>query len=871
MAAALYRLLLRLYPSSFRADYEREMTGVFLRRYGRQNTFAARVAFWIETLADVFSNASIVHRDILRQDLRGAARTLTRTPGFSVTVMLVAALGIGATTAAFSLADHVLIRPLPFPQSHRLVRVWQDQSSFGYARMELSPPNFRDWRNQSASFEGMAAFQGGNTLFLPDESGSFVRVDGATTIGDIFGVLQVQPVLGRTINDDDDRPGAPPVILLGDEFWRAHFNADPSIVGRTIAFHDMPRTVVGVMPPGIAFPNRDVKCWTSMRLAAAAYADDQRSNFILHVVARLKPGVTIESARAEMSVIARRLAAAFPATNANTGAVVMALRDDLTPQARMLLWGLVAAAIALLLIACTNLANLLLGKSLATQRELAVRAALGAGRQRLVRQLLTETLTLTVVGGTAGIVLAWGALPFVARLVPTNLPIEDTPALDVRMIAAAIIATLATAAGVGVIPAMRVGRQADASALREGARAGTSRHTERIRSALVVAEIAASIGLLVCTGLLVRALLKIQQTEPGFRADGLVAARLALPTQPQSPYRDATRRLQFYDRVASDVRAFPGVTSAAFISYLPMVMGGGIWPVSVDGNVEDESTAQRASFRQITPQFFATMDTPFTRGRDFDDRDTATSPLVAIVSESFAQRHWPGRDPLGRQITVGGAERTVVGIAGNIRVRGLERTSEPQMYIPAAQGHAYRGYYPRELLVRSSLPPASVTAAIRSVIARVDPQLPISDIRSLRDIVDRQTVPRRVQVNVLASFAAIAFLLAAVGLHGLLSFNVSSRAREIGVRVALGARRQTIVSMILKHALMLSIIGVVLGGALAFAAGRWLETLLAGVSPMDPVTFGGAAVLSLLMTLAGTLLPTLRALRVDPIAVIRTE
>ena len=605
-----------------------------------------------------------------------------------------------------------------------------------------------------------------------------------------------------------------------------------------------------------------------MRLSAAAFGDDQRANFILNGIARLKPGVSAEAAQSELSVIAARLAAAFPRTNANSGAVVLTLRAEISPQARLLLWGLVAASTALLLIACTNLANLLLSRSLSRQRELAVRTALGAGRQRLVRQLLTETLTLAGIGGAIGVALAAAAVPFVARLVPTNLPIEETPSLDLRMIGAAIVTTLVTVAGVGVIPALRLGRHADAGALREGARGGTSRRTERMRSVLVVVEIAASIALLVSTGLLVRALMKVEQTEPGFHADGVLTMRLTLP----SPrYRDAARRMQFYDRVLSDVRAMPGVTDASFITYLPMVMRGGIWPISVDGKVEDESSAERASFRQVMPQFFATMETPVLEGRDFDQRDDADSPAVIIVSESFVRRFWPDRDPLGRLVTVAGRERTVVGVAGNIRVRGLERDSEPQVYIPAAQGNAYAGYYPRELVVRTAVPPTSLTAVIRDLIAKADPQMPIGSVRTLREVVDGETAPRRVQVNVLSSFAAIAFLLAAIGLHGVLSFNVSSRARDIGVRMALGASRQSIVSMIVKDAAWLAVIGMAAGAVAAFAAGRAMQALLAGVSPVDPLTFAGAAALSLLMTLAGTLLPTLRALRVDPIAVIRTE
>lgn len=868
VAVVFYRLLLRLYPASFRAEYEKELTGLFERRYRQRHGVVARGACWGEAVLDVLVNAPAIHWDILRQDLRGVRQTLARAPGYSLTVVLVAALGIGATTAAFSLADHVLVRPLPFPEADRLVRLWQDQSTFGYAQMELSPPNFRDWQRDSRSFDGMAAYQGGNALYMRDPSGGLVRIDGATTIGDVFGVLGIRPLLGRSLTAEDDVPGAPGVILLSDELWRTRFEADPGIVGRTIAFADTGRTVVGVMPSGLAFPNRTAKYWIPMALPVAAYGDDQRANFILNVIARLAPGTSIDAAEAELDVIARRLAEAFPATNASSGAVAMTLRDDLSPQSRQLLWGLAAAAAALLLIACTNLASLLIGRSLARQRELAVRAALGAGRHRLVRQLLTETLVLTGIGGALGLALAIGAVPFVARLVPTNLPIAETPALDVRMIAAAIAATLATAAGIGVIPALRTGRHTDAAALRDGGRAGTSRRTERTRSVLVVAELATAIALLASTGLLVRALLAVQHTSPGFRAEGALTLRTALPA---ARYRAADRRLAFYDRTLADVQALPGVTSAAYITWLPMVMRGGIWPVSVDGTVVDESTAQRASFRQVTPGFFATMETPITRGRDFDAGDTAESPLVAIVSESFVQRHWPDRDPVGRRLTLGGRERTVAGVAGNIRVRGLERESEPQVYLPAAQGQPYPGYYPRELVIRAAVPPASLTAAVRAIIDAIDPEVPVADVRTLREVIDGETAPRRVQVIVLAGFAAIAALLAAIGIHGLLSFTVSSRTRDIGVRIALGASRASIVRMVVGNAALLAAAGVAVGGVLALAAGLAMRALLAGVSPRDPITFAGAVLLAAVMALSGTLLPTLRAVRVDPISVIRSE
>jgi predicted permease len=580
--------------------------------------------------------------------------------------------------------------------------------------------------------------------------------------------------------------------------------------------------------------------------------------------------VTIAQAQAELTVIVRRLATQFTDLNPQAAAKVLYLRDELSPQTRQLLWGLVGAAAAVLLIACANLANLFLTRALSRRRELAVRAALGAGRQRLVRQLFTEGLLLAGAGGVAGVALAVAAIPSATRLVPNSLPIAETPPLDWRMLIGAVVATLATAMAFALLPALRFARHADATALREGVQIGTSRRTERLRSALVVAEVTASVALLVCSVLLVRALVKVSATDPGFRAEGVLTLRTALPT---TTYAKTERRMQFYNRVLSEIRALPGVTGAAYISFLPMVMRGGIWGVAVDGQPEDPTTKNTVSLRQITPGFFAAMGIPVLHGRDVSDKDTGNTPLVAVVSESFVRRHWPSVDPIGRRVFVAFNDRTVVGVVGDIRVRGLERESEPQLYLPAAQlpDGAMVFYAPKDLVVRSSVPPASLTESIRAIVARADPQQPISEVTTLSEIVGAETAPRRVQVRVLTTFAVIALALACVGLHGVLAYSVSARAREIGVRIALGAERKTILAMVLRRGFALGAFGVVLGGVLSVAAGSAMQALLAGVSPTDVAAFTAMAVLSLIIVVAGSLLPALRAARVDPITVIRSE
>ncbi len=862
----LYRALLYLYPASFRAEYGREMDAIFTRRHNHASGIAARLALWAEAALDVLGNAPAIHWDILRQDLRFSMRTVRRAPLFSVTVVLVSAIGIGATTAAFSLADHVLIRPLPFPESERLAKLWENQAFRGYGRMEVSLPNFVEWKKQSSSFERMAAY----TTFASNllTSREPVRVDGAGMIGDLFGVLGVEPAIGRGLREEDGQPSAAPVIVLSDPLWRARFNADPQILGKTLTLDDQVWTIVGVMPSSFEYPDRNTDCWIAFKFPPAIY--EQRNNNFLQVIGRLKPGVTVEAARAELTVIVKRLAAQFSDMNPQTAATVLRLRDELSPQTRLMLWGLVGAAAAVLLIACANLANLFLTRALSRQRELAVRAALGAGRHRLVRQMFTEGVLLAAAGGVAGIALAVAAIPSAARLVPNSLPVAETPPLDWRMLVGAAVATLLTAVAFALLPALRSGRDADGAALREGVRTGASRRTERLRSALVVAEVTASVALLICSVLLVRALVKVSETDPGFRADGVLTMRTALPTR---KYAATGLRMQFYNRVLSEIRALPGVTGASYISFLPMVMRGGIWPVAVDGQPEDPTTKNTVSLRQVTPGFFSAMGIPVLRGRDVGETDTSNTPLVVVVSESFVRRHWPSVDPIGRRVFVGFNDRTVVGVVGDIRVRGLERDSEPQVYIAAAQlpDGAMVFYAPKDLVVRSSVPPASLTESIRTIVSRADPQQPISAIRTLSDIVDGETAPRRVQVRVLTTFAVIAFVLACIGLHGVLAFSVSARAREIGVRIALGAERRTILAMVLRRGFVLGLAGVALGGILSAAAGRGMQALLAGISPTDVATFTATGLVSLLMVAAGSLLPALRAARVDPITVIRSE
>ncbi len=856
----MYRLLLLFYPSSFRAEYGEEMHRDFTRKRQRASGFFALAGLWMAATVDALRNGLAAHCDLLRQDVRYAHRTIRRMPGFAATVVLVAALGIGATTAVFTVADHVLVRPLPYRDSGRLVRMWEARP--GYTQMELSPPNYLDWKASASSFEGMAAYAPWSTSLVGQ--GEPMQVEGANLAADLLPMLGVAPAMGRWFTSDDERSGG--VVILGDGLWKSRFGGRPEAIGEKILLDGYPHMIVGVMPPEFSFPQRGSQIWRPLRFAPADLAN--RNNNYLCAIARRNPDIGLEQARLEMRMISARLAAQYPNENRELGATVANLRDQVSLQSRTLVMALLAAAVCVLLIACTNLANLLLVRALSRQKELAVRASLGAGRERLIRQLLTESLLLAGLGGTLGVAGASAALPLLVRLVPTSLPMAN-PGIDGRVLLFSVAVTVATGLAFGVLPALRACRHG-ASQLREGSRSGVGGRKERLRSALVVAEVSLSVALLITSGLLMRALWRLQAIDPGFQQTGVLTLRTALPTP---KYEKVFPRETFYRQVLSGVRALPGVQSAGFTSFLPIAMRGGIWAVEIAGQDRRPSENHSASMRFITPGYFPAMGIPLKLGRGVEESDGPTALPVAVVSESFVQRYWPGQNPIGRSFQIASGTRTIVGVAGNVRVRGLEAPSEPQVYLSYKQMRdgTLVWYAPKDLAVRTTVDPTSLIAAIRVIVHEADPHQPVSDVQTLTEIVESNTASRRVQARVLGAFAAIAFLLAAVGIHGLLSFSVSQRTQEIGVRMALGAKPGQILSLILGESGRLAIAGVLLGAGLGYAAGRAMQSILAGLNPGDGPAFATAMALAVMMTLAGSLLPTVRAVRVDPAIAVRAE
>ena len=863
----LYRRLLHLYPTSFRVEYGDEMCALFAERIAGANGLG-KLGLFLGAVADVVTNAVAAHWDLLIQDLRYTVRSLNHSRGFAIAAVAVLAIGVGANTAAFSVADFVLLRPLPFPDPNTLVRLcWGPRSGGGWGCMnQLSPANYRDYKSMTSSFQVLGAFYGNAVNLVGADDPQRLAMTGVTS--EVLPLLGVPPVLGRVFDSTNGGEADARAVVLSYGLWQSQFGGDPRVLGRSVNLNGTPYEVIGVMPSGFHFPSRDVQVWTHLVLREQDFED--RDNNYLEGVGRLKPGVTMDQARADLEVVAERLARDYAATNADAGFSFFSMRDNMSPRYRLMLLGLCGASLCILLLTCANLANLLLARAGARERELAVRAALGAGKERLVRQMVTESMTIALAGGIAGLALAAAVLPLLSLLVPSTLPVANAPSLDLRILALATGFAVLTGLGFGLLPALRVGGRSGFDGLREGARSGGGQK-QRLRNVLVGVEVAISVVLLISSGLLIRAVWRIQAIDPGFVPERVITLKTALPR----PKYDLTlRRMQFYNRILTDVRALPGVQSAAYVSGLPMVMTGRVTGIVVPGReVSPTFRNDVASIRFVTPQYFRAMGIPLLRGRDVADGDIAGRAPVAVVSASFARQFWPNEDPIGRTFESRGGIRTVVGIAGNVKVRGLERANEPQLYVSAGQvpDTAFMNDDPKDLVIRYSGATGALLPAVREIVRAADPEQPISDVRSLDDVVAGETATRRAQLRVLGALAAIALVLSGIGIYGLLAYTVAQRSREIGVRLALGAEPTGVARMIVSQGMKLALVGIVPGVLTAYAAARGMRALLFGVDPADPGTMLGAVALVVVMTLAGSLVPALRAVRLNPMLVLRVD
>jgi putative ABC transport system permease protein len=805
----------------------------------------------------------------LWQDVRYASRTFKRSPGFALIAIVTIAIGVGANAAIFSVVNATLLRPLPYPRAHELVLVSGSNRQTGQSTGDATPANFLDWRARNHSFAGMAAFRESSVTLSSGDHPE--RRRAAMVNANFFDVLQVAPALGRAFTGEDEVHGADRVAVISDALWRERFGGRPDAIGQRVRFDNEPYTIVGVMPPGIDYPGK-AQVWIPPHwqvpddplLSSAVDPSTQRNHGYFFVLARLKPGFALKGAAADMDAVAASMERDYPNTNRDVGASIVALRDDLLDaNIRTTTLLLFAAVGLLLLIAAANVSGLLLARASARHQEIALRAALGASRRRILGQLLTESLLLAAIGGASGVLLAMWLVPALVSLSPADLTVAGEVTIDRNVLLFGLGLSTVTGLLFGLAPARQMSRLDVNDDLKQTARGSTSGGQRRLRSVLVAGEIALSLVLLVAAGLTVRSLIRVQHVSSGFDPDHVLTVALA----PASTRDTPARRAEFWERVVQAVRQIPGVQRAAAISRLPLVPGNSTRGLAIKGAPPNLQAS--ANYRTVSPDYFGVMAIPLLRGRPFEDGDREGRPMVAIVSHSMAQQYWSGRDPIGHQfqIDVPGPEYTIVGVVGDVRAASLELAPQPTVYVPYRQD----AFPSMVVVLKTPAAAASMTNAIRAAIWQVDKNQPVGAVLTMDEQLSHSLQRRRFSVTLLSIFGAVAALLAAVGLYGVLAFIVAQRRREIGVRIALGATGRDVVRDVLGHGLRLAALGLSIGLALALAITRLMSALLFGTSPTDVVTFVGAATLLTLIAVMASLIPALRASRVDPLVALRDE
>ncbi len=811
--------------------------------------------------------------EMLWQDVKFAARLLAGRPAFTAVAVLTLALGIGANTAIFSLVYGVLLKPLPFAHPDRLVQLWETNPLRNWTDATASPANLLDWRRRNQVFDGIAFYPGMDDRTPMFSNGTLTgsdagpeRVQGVPVSTNFFRVLGVAPALGRDFDDGEEQVGRNRVVILSDGFWRTRFNANPAVVGRDITLNTLQYQVVGVMPPHVRFPSPDAQVW--MPFVMSPEVAGLRRPHYLRPIARLKPGVTIDRARADMAAIAADLERLYPDTNTKMGVGLGPLRDFVVGDVRTPLLVFLGAVAAVLLVACANLANLLLARAAGRRREFAVRAALGGAGWRLARQLLVESSLLALGGGILGVAIARWALAAVVGMQPGDVPRLDEVALDGQVLLFVAAVTSATALLFGLAPAWHASR-ADAAWLRDGTRtAGGGTLTRR---ALVVSQIAASVALVVSAGLLLRSFERLQGVPPGFDPDHAVSFRLTLPSAKYGD--DDAKPVAFFEEFLARIRALPGVTAAGGSSVIGLDGQGWTGDLFIDGRPEVRGRELR--HKEITPGYFGAMKLPIVRGRDFSGADTADSPPVVVVNEALARSYFGEADPVGRRLMFDrdrpgrppAIRWTIVGVAANEKQNGLDEPVAPEVYETHRQ-HARTGL---TLVVRSDTAASALVPAVRHELASLDPGIAIFNVRTLREVVDASVARQRFTTVVVGVFALLALAIAAVGVYGVISYSVSGRTREIGLRVALGATRANVTGLVLRETFALVAVGLLAGLALCVLANRAIGTLLFETAPTDPTTYGLVIAVLTGAALLASVVPVRRALRVDPNVALRYE
>ena len=814
--------------------------------------------------------------DSLLQDIRYSLRRLVKSPAFTLVVVLTLALGIGANTAIFSAVNAVLLRPLAFRDPERLVTIEHLYPSLGGMKAPVSAPGFRDYQARTRAFESMAVES--NWAANLTGVGEPVRIQGARVTGRFFGTLAVPALLGRGLLPGEDSAGHDHVVVLSYGLWQRLFGGERSVVGRSLSLNGEPYEVVGVMPEGFRDVfNRAVELWTPIVFRPDEFADTERSHERLNLVARMRLGVPMEQAEAEVHTLAEQLKAEYPDSYAQDWSLVTTpLSRRATGAVRPALLVLLGAVGFVLLIACANVANLLLARAAARSKEIAVRTALGASRERLVRQLLTESLLLALAGGVLGLGLAFWGVRSVAALNPGNLPRADEIGIDPPVMLFTLLVSLLTGLLFGLAPALHASATDLHGMLKEGGRGSAGdRGGQGLRRMLVIAEVALALTLLTGAGLLVKSFARLQGVDPGFDPDRVLTFNLALPP---ARYPSDTQQIAFFDQVLPALAATPGVRSVGSTSIIPF---GGNWSTSsfeVEGYQPPQGQpGPWGDIRIVSPTFFAALRIPLRQGRLLTEQDRAGGPMVAVVDEELAHRYWPNADPIGKRITYGppaGVSDTsarewieVVGVVGHTKHEGLDAENRVQVYLPFAQAPMPFS----TVVLRTSSDPARYVNQARRAVQSIDPDQPIANVRTMEELIAQSVGQRRLSMLLLSVFSGIALVLASIGIYGLMSYSVAQRSRELGVRIALGAARSDVLRLVLRQGMRMALTGIAVGVGAAFALTRVIASQLYGVKPTDPATFGGVAVLLALTALAANLIPALRATRVDPAVVLRDE
>lgn len=809
--------------------------------------------------------------DTLLQDLRYGARLIARNPVFAGVAILTLALGIGANTAIFTVVNAVLLRPLPFKDPSRLVLVCEKSP---FPTISTSWENFQDWRDQSRSFESMEATRG--TTITLTNAGEPERLNARMMTAGAFPLLGINAAVGRTFLPEEDKAGAPHVAILSYGIWQRRFGGSRDVINKSVTLDSVPYTVVGVMPAGFRLL-QPADVFLPFVPWAHTLPQDRNWHPGIIAVARLKPGVTRQQATAEMVGITKRLEEQYPEYNTGTSADVEDLQSRLVLGVRPALLMLLGTVSFVLLIACVNVANLLLSRAASRGRELAIRSSMGASRWRIMRQLLTESVLISVAGGILGLLLAWSALGPLLKLSAGSVPEVFNVELDAWVLAFTVAISIFTGLLFGIFPALRTAKLDLRETLNEGTRGSTSGPRQhRVRGVLVATEIALAMLLLVGSGLLLRSFSRLQQSSPGFRPDHLLVADIPLS---QTAYAKPEQRYEFFDRLVERARQLPGVTAADAASFLPVSGGGSIIHFNIIGHPpKSPSDYIAAGYRTITPGYLATLKVPLLQGRWFTQADNEKAPAVVIINNTMARTYFPNESPLGKHLQLGATPSPatevpmmeIVGVVGDV-IPGLGVDPQTEMYLPYRQADAVLPVFQLSLVLRTSGEPLLETSALRSALAEIDPNQPLVKVRTMEENISANAAQPRFRTWLLGIFAALALVLAAVGIYGVMSYSVTQRISEIGIRIALGARPQDVFRVVVGEGLRLALIGVAVGLSASFVLTRTLRSFLYGISASDPLTFVATAAVLTVVAAAASYFPARRATRVDPIVALRYE